>query len=410
MPNIDSVFLQAEEDCRAQFEQFEKTEEQLTYNMLEAFKHFNIAQRHFTPTNGYGYDDVGRDTLEEIFAYIFKAEEAIVRPHITSGTHALALCLIGLTKAGDHILSISGKPYDTLMTVIEGDVPGNLKSQGVDFSFMPLKENKIDIDSLQQNIKPNTSLIMLQRSRGYDWRSSFSIAELKTAIEAVKKIKPDAVVFVDNCYGEFTELNEPISQGADIIAGSLIKNPGGGLAPTGGYIAGNKTCIEKIAAYLTAPGLGRETGSYEASYRPFYQGLFMAPHTVCQALKTACLASRVGELLNINVSPRYNEKRSDIIQALRFEDEDKLIAFCEGIQYFSPIDSFVTPVPWAMPGYKDQVIMAAGTFVLGASIELSCDAPIRPPYIAYLQGGLTYAHGKTALKESFRRMQEKGLI
>lgn len=409
MRTIDSVFLQAEEDCKPQFALFENTEEQLTRKMLEAFKDFQIAQRHFAPSNGYGYDDIGRDTLEALFAHIFKAEEAIVRPQITSGTHALSLCLFGLTKPGDHILSITGKPYDTLMTVIEG-AAGDLKSQGVDFSFVPLKDNEIDLAALKENIRPNTSLIMLQRSRGYDWRKAFNVKELEEAIRKVKKIKPDAKTFVDNCYGEFTELSEPVSAGADVIAGSLIKNPGGGIAPTGGYIAGTKECIEKIASRLTAPGIGRETGSYEASYRPFYQGLFMAPHTVCQALKTACLASRAGELLGLKVSPGYNEKRSDIIQALQFNDPDRLIAFCQGIQYFSPIDSFVTPVPWEMPGYSDNVIMAAGSFVLGASIELSCDAPIRPPYTAYLQGALSYAHGKTALKGSFLRMREKGML
>ncbi len=408
---IGDIIKQAEKDCQPYFDICNKNAEILTERVLNAFKELHIAQRHFAPSNGYGYDDVARDTLEKLYALVFGAEDALVRPHITSGTHALSLALFGLLKYGDELLSITGKPYDTLCTVIDGEnTPGTLKEMGVSFNAVPLKNDSIDIEKTIAAITPKTKVIMIQTRRGYAWRRALSIDEIKYAIDLIKKAAPNIIIFIDNCYGEFTEPMEPTHVGADVIAGSLIKNPGGGLAPIGGYILGKAKYIEDIAQRLTAPGIGRETGSYEASYRPFYQGFFMAPHTVSEALKVSILTARVAELLGFNVSPKYTEKRSDTIQAIEFVCREKLIAFCQGIQYNSPVDSFVTPEPWAMPGYTDQVIMAAGTFVAGASIELSCDAPIRPPYIAYLQGSLSYAHGKIALQKSFERLKDTNLI
>lgn len=400
-------------DCQPTFDIFDQIEEENTQRVLEAFRHFKVADRHFAPSTGYGYDDIGRDTLENIYARLFRAEAAIVRPQLTSGTHTLSMCLFGLLLPGEHLLSAAEEPYDTLQSVIglEGeDSTGTLKEMGVEYSFVPLKEGAIDLPGVMAALRPNTRVVMLQRSRGYAWRDALMPEDMEELIQALHAARPDIYVFVDNCYGEFTTLHEPTFFGADVVAGSLIKNPGGGLAPTGGYIVGTKKAIHRIEMRLTAPGIGRETGSYAASYRPFYQGLFMAPHTVCQALKTAALAARMAELLGLEVSPKYNAPRSDIIQAIKMQEPQRLITFCQGIQAHSPVDSFALPEPWDMPGYQDQVIMAAGTFVSGASVELSADAPMRPPYIVYLQGGLTFAHGKVALQGAFGDMQKKGLL
>ena len=324
-------------------------------------------------------------------------EAALVRPQIASGTHALAIALYGILRPGDALIAGAGKPYDTLEEVIglageRGN--GSLRDFGVSYRQVELKDGGLDIPAILDALGADGKLVLLQRSRGYDWRSSLSVEEINEAVQAIHRKKADVVVMVDNCYGEFTHREEPK---ADVLAGSLIKNPGGGLAPTGGYIAGRADCVEKITYRYTSPGVGGEIGSYAGGYQPFFQGLFLAPHTVAQALKTAVLAARALEMAGFSVSPAYDAPRNDIIQAIQFGAPEPLIAFCQAIQANSPVDSFVVPEPWAMPGYQDPVIMAAGTFVSGASIELSADAPIRAPYIAYLQGGLTYAHGKLAL-------------
>lgn len=411
--NMKHLMQRALKDCQKPFEIFDHIEEENTQRVLEAFRHFHVADRHFAPTTGYGYDDIGRDTLESIYARLFRTEAAIVRPQLTSGTHTLSMCLFGLLLPGDHLLSAAEEPYDTLQSVIgiEGeDATGTLREMGVEYSYVPLKEGAIDFAGVLAALRPNTRVVMLQRSRGYAWRDALQPEDMAALIQALHTARPDIYVFVDNCYGEFTTLTEPSFFGADVVAGSLIKNPGGGLAPTGGYIVGTQKAIHRIEMRLTAPGIGRETGSYAASYRAFYQGLFIAPHTVCQALKTATLAACMAELLGFEVSPRYDAPRSDIIQAIKMEEPQRLITFCQGIQAHSPVDSFALPEPWDMPGYQDQVIMAAGTFVSGASVELSADAPMRPPYIVYLQGGLTFAHGKVALLGAFEDMQKKGLL
>ena len=408
---IQALIAQAERDCGPVFAALEETEMKNTRRVLDAFRAEDIAARHFAPTTGYGYDDIGRDALERVFARLFGAESAIVRPSIACGTAALSLCLFGLLLPGDELLSVTGTPYDTMETVIglSGNAPGNLKEMGVSYNQVEMTDDqtKIDVPGVLAALKPNTKVILIQRSRGYAWRASLRPEEMKEAIGAVHAVRPDIFVMVDNCYGEFICENEPTQFGADVCVGSLIKNAGGGLAPTGAYLVGTNRAIQRIEARLTAPGLGREVGSYAASYQPFYQGLFMAPHTVTQALKTAILAARTFELLGMKTTPAYDAPRADIIQAIEMGDPQKLIAFVQGIQAASPIDASAVPEPWDMPGYTDQVIMAAGTFVSGASIELSADAPMREPYTVYLQGGLTYAHGKIALISALENMERK---
>ena len=409
--NIDSLLLQAERDCQPVFAALEENEITNTRRVLAAFQAEDIAARHFSPTTGYGYDDIGRDKLEAVFARLFGAEAAIVRPSIACGTAALSLCLFGLLLPGDHLLSATGTPYDTMETVIglSGSAPGNLKEMGVSYSQVEMcdDQQRIDVQGVLNAMRPNTKVVLIQRSRGYAWRASLRPEEMKDVIEAVHAARPDVFIMVDNCYGEFITDQEPTHFGADVCVGSLIKNPGGGLAPTGAYLVGTTRAIERIEARLTAPGLGREVGSYAASYQPFYQGLFLAPHTVTQALKTALLAARTFELLGMKTTPAFDAPRADIIQAIEMGDPDKLIAFVQGIQAASPIDGSAVPEPWEMPGYTDQVIMAAGTFVAGASIELSADAPMRAPYTVYLQGGLTYAHGKIALRTALEKMEQR---
>ena len=411
--NIDALIAQAEKDCAPLFAALEENEIRNTKRVLSAFQAEDIATRHFSPTTGYGYDDIGRDALERVFARLFGAECAIVRPAVACGTAALSLCLFGLLLPGDHLLSATGEPYDTMETVIglSGNAPGNLKEMGVSYSQVEMAENqkRIDTQGVLDALQPNTKVVLIQRSRGYAWRASLRPEEMKDVIEAVHAARPDVFIMVDNCYGEFITDQEPTHFGADVCVGSLIKNPGGGLAPTGAYLVGTRRAIERIEARLTAPGLGREVGSYAASYQPFYQGLFMAPHTVTQALKTAILAARTFELLGMKTTPAFDAPRADIIQAIEMGDPKKLIAFVQGIQAASPIDGSAVPEPWDMPGYTDQVIMAAGTFVAGASIELSADAPMRPPYTVYLQGGLTYAHGKIALMTALEKISNNVL-
>lgn len=407
---IEQLILSAEKDCLQQFEHIDQIALRGTERVLRIFAEHHVAARHFAPTTGYGYDDIGRDTLEAIFADLFDAEAAIVRPQIASGTHALSMCLFGLLKPGDHLLAATGMPYDTLESVIgkNGKPVGSLSEMGVSFDAVDLSEDgQINIPAVLSAIKPETAVVSLQRSRGYAWRDAILPHNMKALIDAIRAVRPDVFIMVDNCYGAFVCEDEPTQYGADAVVGSLIKNMGGGLAPTGGYIVGSARAIERIEARLTAPGIGREVGSYAASYQPFYQGLFMAPHTVAQAMKTAVLAARVFELLGMKSSPAYDAPRSDIIQAIEMGTPERLISFCRGIQAASPVDSFVAPEPWAMPGYNDEVIMAAGTFVSGASIELSADAPMRAPFIVYLQGGLTYEHGKIAIRTALEYMKNE---
>ena len=410
--NIPELIRKAENDCSAVFHKLDENEFLHTERVLKAFSEHSVAVRHFSPTTGYGYDDIGRDTLEGIFASLFHAEAAIVRPHFVSGTHALTTALFGLLLPGDRLLSATGLPYDTMQEVIgltSRDQVGTLMEMGVQYSHVEMTDDGyIDVEALKTALKnnPDTKVVLIQRSRGYAWRASLRPDQMKEAIDMIRDHNPDIYVMVDNCYGEFVCADEPTFYGADLCVGSLIKNAGGGLAPTGGYIVGTQKAIHRVEARLTAPGIGREEGSYAASYRPFYQGLFLAPHTVCQSLKTAVLAARVFELLGMKTTPSSVSERADIIQAIELGSADKMIAFCRGIQSASPVDSEAAPEPWDMPGYTSQVIMAAGTFVSGASVELSADGPIREPYAVYMQGGLTYAHGKYALTAALNEMRE----
>ena len=409
-PAVEGLIARAEADCAEAFGKMDQVEYATTRRVIEAFQRHRVSARHFAPTTGYGYDDIGRDTLGEILAEVLGTECALARPQIASGTHALALCLYGVLRPGDVMLSGAGKPYDTMEEVIgiagtAGN--GSLADFGVKYRQVELQNGKIDIPAIMDALTPDVKLVLLQRSRGYDWRPSLSVAELNEAIDAIHEKRPDTCVMVDNCYGEFTNAEEPR---ADLMAGSMIKNPGGGIAPTGGYIAGRRKFVDLVSYRLTSPGIGAEVGSYAGSYQPFYQGLFQAPHTVAQAVKSAILASRAFELLDFDVNPRYDAPRNDIIEAIRFGDADKLIRFIQAIQMCSPVDAEAIPEPWAMPGYQDQVIMAAGTFVAGASVELSADAPIRPPYIAYMQGSLTYAHGRLGTMGAIQTMLNEGLI
>ena len=404
---ISRIISEAEEELGLLFEEIDRNEEARTRQVLVAFREEGVSYRHFAGTTGYGYDDIGRDTLERIYARIFHTEAGLMRPHIASGTAALSLTLFGMTRPGEHIVSATGMPYDTLLSVIgigKKPIPGSLREMGVGFDCAEMKDGKIDLTAVESLIRDNTTLVIAQRSRGYAWRPSLMPEAFRELAEMIHTKHPGVRLMVDNCYGEFVRETEPTDFGADLCVGSLIKNPGGGIAPAGGYVVGRKDGIERIAGRLTAPGLGRELGSYEASYRPYYQGLFMAPHTVAQALKTAMLTARVFENLGLETTPPAMERRADIIQAIRMETPDRLVAFCQGLQAASPVDSMAAPEPWDMPGYDDPVVMAAGTFVAGASIELSADGPMRPPYTAYMQGGLTFAHGKIALAEVLDRM------
>lgn len=368
--------------------------------VLDAFKNNRIALRHFSPSSGYGYDDAARDTLNRLYADVFGSEDAIVSPMIASGTHALTVAMFGLLRPGDTLLFATGTPYDTLNGVIFGDGIGSLKDYGIKCEIVPLKDGKPDLSAIEaacSRVKPK--VVMIQRSRGYEMRPALSVQTIRKICEIAHD--RDAKSLVDNCYGEFTEIGEP-AQFADACVGSLIKNPGGGIAPTGGYICGKKSAVEMIEGRLTAPGVGREVGSYAGDYRPFYQGLFIAPHIVAQSIKTAMLFSEVFSKLGYVTSPATGEQYDDIICSIKFGDAEKLIDFCRAVQSASPVDSFAAPEPWDMPGYDDKIIMAAGAFVQGASIELSCDAPIRPPYVAYLQGGLTFEHGIIALEQCLK--------
>ena len=390
-------------DCELKLkEQFEKLDDIAQFNqekVLNAFKKNKIALRHFYGTNGYGYGDDGKFTLNQLLADIFKAEDAIISPYIASGTHALSLSLFAILRPNDEFVSITGKPYDTLTDVINGENNGSLKDYGVKFSFIDLKNDKINFEEVKKYLSTHKpKMVYLQRSRGYEWRKALSIDEIEEAVKNIRSFGYNGCIMLDNCYGEFVEKKEAIEVGVNLLAGSLIKNIGGGIAPTGGYVVGDKQYIDLVANRLIAPSVGNEVGSYAYGYRLFYQGLFMAPHIVKEALKGSLLFGEVLSYCGYETSPKAGEMPYDITRSIKLNDENKLISFIQKIQEFSPVDSYLTLEPWDMPGYTNKVIMAAGCFVQGSSIELSADAPIKPPYIAYMQGGLTYEHSKIVLK------------
>ncbi|MED1794516.1 methionine gamma-lyase family protein [Brevibacillus nitrificans] len=381
--------------------------------VLRSFQKHEVNEFHFSPSTGYGYDDSGRATLESIYADVFGGEAALVRPHIISGTHAIAISLFGILRPGDDLLYVTGKPYDTLEEVVgvRGEGQGSLKDYGIGYSYVPLTaEGEIDFMAVADAITPKTKVIGIQRSRGYADRPSFTIAKIQEMIRLVKKMKPDVIVFVDNCYGEFTEEQEPLHVGADIMAGSLIKNPGGGLVKTGGYIVGRQDLVQLASYRMAAPGIGAEGGASLYSLLEMFQGFFLAPHVVGEALKGAVFSSAMLERLGFKTNPLWHEPRTDLIQSVEFGSAERLIAFCQGIQKAAPVDSHVTPYPSEMPGYADPVIMAAGTFIQGASIEFSADGPIRPPYLGFVQGGLTYSHVKVGILTALNGLLEKDLL
>jgi cystathionine beta-lyase family protein involved in aluminum resistance len=406
--SIIKVSAEIEEKIRDSVKEIEATKEYNQIKVIKAMQKYNLSDSHFAGTTGYGYDDRGRDILDCVYADVFKAEDALVRHQIVSGTQALALCLFGNLRPGDELLSITGKPYDTLEEVIgiRGEGAGSLKEFGITYRQVDLlPDSVIDFNAVKEAINAKTKLVFIQRSRGYSWRPALKVSEIGRAIEYIKFLKNDVIVLVDNCYGEFVEEREPTEVGADIVAGSLIKNPGGGLAPSGGYVAGKEVYVKNAANRLTSPGLGKKVGASLDNNRLLFQGFFMAPHVVAESLKGAIFCSALMQELGYETSPLYNEKRGDIIQAIKFNNPEDLILFCQGIQKGSPVDSFVIPQPWDMPGYDCPVIMAAGAFIQGASIELSADAPIKPPYIAYVQGGLVYEHVKLGVLTAVQMLE-----
>ncbi len=395
-----------EKDLDPIFKEVEEIEECNSLKVLSAFQKYNLSEMHFNGTTGYGYGDIGRDTIESIFADIFKAEDSLVRTQFISGTHAISTLLFGILRPNDTLISISGKPYDTLDEVI-GIVENksSLQSYGVKYEQIELVNDDFDYKAIEERVKKgNIKLIEIQRSRGYSTRKTIDLEKVEKVIKLIKDIDRNIIVMIDNCYCEFVTKKEPIEVGADVVVGSLIKNLGGGIAPNGGYIAGRKDIVELAAERLTAPGLGKEVGPSLGINKQILQGLFFAPQVVASSLKTAIFASRMLEELGYNVEPKFNDKRADIVQTIEFNDREKLIKFCQGIQAASPVDSNSVPIPWDMPGYTDQVIMAAGAFTQGSSIELSCDGPIRPPYTAFLQGGLTYGYGKLGILKAISRL------
>ena len=404
---IEKLANEVEKEITPEFEKIDKIKEENSLKVLMAFQKYNVSDMHFGSTTGYGYGDVGRDTIEKIFAEVLGTEDALVRNQFISGTHALTIALFAMLRPGDTMLSINGKPYDTLDEVIGiAENKSSLKSYGIKYEQINLKGNDFDIPKIIERVSKNDiKLICMQRSRGYDLRKSLSLDSIRNVIQEIRKVNINAIIMVDNCYGEFVDTIEPSALGADLIVGSLIKNLGGGIAPNGAYIAGKSELVELAAERLTAPGLGKEAGPTLGINRQILQGLFLAPQVVSNSLKVAVFASRMLEKLGYEVSPRYDEKRTDIVQLINFNDEQKLIKFCQGIQKGSPIDSNSVPEPWEMPGYTDKVIMAAGTFTQGSSIELSCDAPIRPPYTAFLQGGLTYEYGKMGVLRAIEEIK-----
>lgn len=412
MSDIQHIVSKVEETLTPLFKEIEETAYINQEKVLNAFHHVKASENDLVGSTGYGYDDFGRDHLEEIYAHTFKAEDALVRPQIISGTHAITLALQSTLKYGDELMYITGSPYDTLLEVIgvNGNGIESLKEHGVTYKEVALKDGMIDVETVLNTISKQTKVIAIQRSKGYGQRPSITVDEIETAISQIKQRYPNVIIFVDNCYGEFVERREPIEVGADLIAGSLIKNPGGGLAKIGGYIAGRKDLIERCGYCLTAPGIGKEAGASLFSLQEMYQGFFLAPHVVGQSLKGSLFTSLLLEKMNMNTVPKYDAKRTDLIQTVQFDTKEQMIAFCQSIQHASPINAHFSPEPSYMPGYEDDVIMAAGTFVQGSSIELSADGPIRPPYEAYVQGGLTYEHVKIAVTRAVMNLKEQNLI
>ena len=402
--------MQMGEDIKPQLEIIEKIADYNGAKVLDAMQKNGLSDMHFAATTGYGYNDLGRDLIEQIYADVFRAEAGLVRPQLISGTHALTVALFGNLRPGDELLSVVGKPYDTLDSVI-GILPanGSLAEFGITYAQVDMKEDfSFDYEEIKKAITPKTKMVTIQRSKGYKYRPTLSVKQIGQIIAFVKEIRSDIICMVDNCYGEFVETLEPCEVGADMTVGSLIKNPGGGLAPTGGYIVGKEKYIENAAMRLSAPGLGRDVGATLGLNQPLLQGLFFAPEVVENSLKSAILSARIFEELGFDVMPKWNESRYDIIQAIQMDTSDQVISFCEGIQKAAPVDSYVTPIPSDMPGYDAPVIMAAGTFIQGASIELSADAPIKPPYTVYLQGGLTSYHAKIGPMIALQHMVNKG--
>ena len=411
-PAVQKFCTEIEAQLKERFEAIDETAEYNQMKVLKAMQEARVSDIHFAATTGYGYNDLGRDVLEEVYAKAFHGESALVRPQLISGTHALHVALSGNLRPGDELLSPVGKPYDTLEEVIGiRDSVGSLKEYGVVYRQVDLLEDgSFDFENIRKAINEKTKLVTIQRSKGYATRPTLSVEKIGQLISFVKSVKPDVICMVDNCYGEFVERIEPTDVGADMIVGSLIKNPGGGLAPIGGYIVGRKDCIDRASYRLSAPGLGKEVGASLGLNQSFYQGLFLSPTVVAGALKGAIFAANIYEKLGFAVVPNGSESRHDIIQAVTFGTSEGVIAFCQGIQAAAPVDSFVTPGPWDMPGYDAPVIMAAGAFVQGSSIELSADGPIKPPYAVYFQGGLTWYHAKLGIMKSMQKMVDAGII
>lgn len=406
---LENLANEVEEEIKSEFKKIDERCTRNSINVLKAFQEFKVKEVHFNSTTGYGYDDIGRDTIEKIFAKVLKAEDALVRNQFISGTHALTVTLFGLLRPGDTMLAISGKPYDTLDSVIGiVDNRSSLKSFNVNYEEIDLiGDSEFNTEAIVKRVSKNDlKLVHIQRSRGYALRKSLSIDKIENIIKEIRKVNSDVIIMIDNCYGEFVDDKEPVEFGADIIVGSLIKNLGGGLASNGAYVAGRKDLVELVAERLTSPGQGKEVGPSLGANKSFLQGLYMAPSVVANSLKTAIFASRLLERLGYKVQPMWNERRADIVQTIEFGNEEDLIKYIQGIQSGSAIDSDTVPIPWEMPGYEDKVIMAAGAFTMGSSIELSCDAPIRPPYVAFGQGGLTYEYGKIGILKAVQNMNK----
>ncbi len=406
----NEIIKKAEKELREQFEIIEDIRDLNQKKVLEAFINNKVAPEHFYTVSGYGHDDLGREVLDRVFADVFKAEKALVRVHFASGTHTLACCLFGCLRPGNKLLSAAGAPYDTMQEVIgtagdDATKEDSLIAHGVLYDEVPLKNDDIDFEKLEQMVDSTVSMVLIQRSKGYSTRKSLSIDTIEKICRIVKSKNPECICFVDNCYGEFVDSKEPLEVGADLIAGSLIKNPGGGIVEAGGYIAGKEKWVEKSANRLTAPGIGSEGGAMFNQHRLMFQGLFMAPSVVCDAVKGAVLASKIFEDIGYDTYPKFNEKRTDIIQNIIFGSPEPLEEFCRTIQSLSPVNGYVTPIPEYIPGYEDKVIMAGGTFIEGSTIELSADGPMRAPYVAYLQGGLNYAHVKIALEKFLGKLK-----
>ncbi|SDC46222.1 Cystathionine beta-lyase family protein involved in aluminum resistance [Paenibacillus sp. UNCCL117] len=403
----------AEQVTDGKLKDIDRTVDRNQWKVIGAFQKHKVSDYHFAGSTGYGYNDRGREVLDLVYADVFGAEAALVRPHFVSGTHTIGTALFGVLRPGDELLMITGRPYDTLHKVIgkPGDGQGSLQDWGIGYGEVCLREDgSPDWEEIARRISPKTKVIGIQRSRGYSWRASFTVGQIAEMVRFVKEVKSDVIVFVDNCYGEFTELQEPSEVGADLIAGSLIKNPGGGIASTGGYIAGKRELVELASYRLTAPGIGGEVGAMLGTLRAMFQGLFLAPHLVGQAVKGSVFAAAVFDELGFVTHPKWSDPRTDLIQAIRFTGPEHLIAFVQGIQQAAAVDSHVVPEPWDMPGYEHPVIMAAGTFIQGGSLELSADAPIREPYIAYMQGGLTYSHCKLGVLTALQNMKDRNLL